>query len=403
MLNPNQIVELRKLVHANHDLSVFHGYAISQSALSMVNPANVRQLGVASAFTGQLRGPAQIFGTPADASCLKGVQAGPQTVPAKALYVVPRARVIGNNFLLGPAGEAFSPTPITNEDGFNRMLQYNAENHQGFAAERIGGAVKAFYAANRVSVDIAQRAVFLHNLEPGNYGSFLFRQLPQMLLLRDISLDFDAYIVPDRRPWLREALKLVGLPSRPIYTNREVAGATFESIALFNEFDAEGFFSPELSRKLSALAGTVWPSMAGPNGHNLYLSRSLGTTFRPDYRVLTNEAAVEDAFRRRGFTIVYPETLSFSEQVALFRNARAIAGPSGSGMLNAVFADQGTKILDMESFHYTVRQHAKIYSSTEKSYAFLFGALESRDRPPHVAPWSVPVDLLDGAIDWALG
>ena len=41
----------------------------------------------------------------------------------------------------------------------------------------------------------------------------------------------------------------------------------------------------------------------------------------------------------RGFEIVQPETLSFSDQVELFRSAGCILGEHGSGMHGAVFAD----------------------------------------------------------------
>ena len=228
--------------------------------------------------------------------------------------------------------------------------------------------------------------------------------MPQMLLLRDYPFDFDVYIVPDRTPWFREALQLIGLPNRPIFTIREVAGDVFDSIALLNEFDAEGFFSEEIAGRIAALSRTVWPSTIVPSRSKIYLSRRLSGIERPSYRPLTNEKAVEDVFERRGFRILYPETLSLSEQIGLCRQASAIAGPSGSGMLNAIFAEAGTRVLDLESFHYTVRQHAKIYSSTGKRYAFLFGDVDgSGGRPLHLAPWSVNMDVLDEAISWIEG
>ncbi len=45
---------------------------------------------------------------------------------------------------------------------------------------------------------------------------------------------------------------------------------------------------------------------------------------------LEDEEMVELAFARRGFEIVYPETLSIADQVSLFRNARTIAGTVSS-------------------------------------------------------------------------
>jgi capsular polysaccharide biosynthesis protein len=45
---------------------------------------------------------------------------------------------------------------------------------------------------------------------------------------------------------------------------------------------------------------------------------------------LQEEAAVERAFVRRGFEVVYPEVLSIADQVSLFRNAVVIAGTASS-------------------------------------------------------------------------
>jgi capsular polysaccharide biosynthesis protein len=98
---------------------------------------------------------------------------------------------------------------------------------------------------------------------------------------------------------------------------------------------------------------------------------------------------------------VYPETLTFREQIRVFGAARQVVGPSGSGMLNAVFAEDGAKVLDMESFHTTVRQHAKIYASTRKKYSFLFGNLAKDDEShPIVRSWMVPEDSFRAGLDW---
>ena len=54
-------------------------------------------------------------------------------------------------------------------------------------------------------------------------------------------------------------------------------------------------------------------------------------------RRLTNEADVEEIFRRHGFAVARPENLPIEMQVALACNARLIAGTSGSNMFNLAF------------------------------------------------------------------
>jgi capsular polysaccharide biosynthesis protein len=131
----------------------------------------------------------------------------------------------------------------------------------------------------------------------------------------------------------------------------------------------------------------------------IYVSRALSANRAPSYRVLTNESEIEDIARARGFQIVYPEALSLSGQCALFHRARAIMGPSGSGMLNAAFAPEGAKLADIEIFTYTVRQHAKLYSSSGKSYGFVFGESFAEDVSQRLhAPWKVDPALVSQAI-----
>ncbi len=77
----------------------------------------------------------------------------------------------------------------------------------------------------------------------------------------------------------------------------------------------------------------------------LYVSRLLSRTFLPHYRLLLNEIEVVDRFEKNGFEIVFPDSLDFDNQIRLFAEAKAIAGPSGSGMLNALFSGASAKSL----------------------------------------------------------
>ena len=74
----------------------------------------------------------------------------------------------------------------------------------------------------------------------------------------------------------------------------------------------------------------------------IYISRRGGSSFR----TLQNEAEVEVAAARLGFTIVRTEDHSFDDQVALFSRARVVIGPHGAGITNAVFAPPGCLVCD---------------------------------------------------------
>lgn len=98
-------------------------------------------------------------------------------------------------------------------------------------------------------------------------------------------------------------------------------------------------FAPEaidfLRRRLGHSTG-----VEGKPRRKLYLRRG-----KADHRNLIDEEAIEQVFVRRGFEVVCPETLSLTQQIELFSEAAAIAGPSGAAFANMVFAPAGCRIL----------------------------------------------------------
>jgi capsular polysaccharide biosynthesis protein len=62
------------------------------------------------------------------------------------------------------------------------------------------------------------------------------------------------------------------------------------------------------------------------------------------HRKLINHHVIEAVAQARGFRIVYPEDLSFAEQIRMVRGARLILAPSGSAALLGMFAQPGTKL-----------------------------------------------------------
>lgn len=58
-----------------------------------------------------------------------------------------------------------------------------------------------------------------------------------------------------------------------------------------------------------------------------------------------NEADIKKIFLDLGFEIIYPEEISFIKQVELFSQVEIIAGATGAGLTNIIFAPQNTKII----------------------------------------------------------
>lgn len=93
----------------------------------------------------------------------------------------------------------------------------------------------------------------------------------------------------------------------------------------------------ELLRELGASA------RKGPPGRRLFVSRrQLGRSTR-----IANEDELLEIASEFGFVEVMPETLPFSKQLRLFSEAEVVAGPHGSGLVNAIYMARGTGLCEL--------------------------------------------------------
>ncbi|MCX8042508.1 MAG: glycosyltransferase family 61 protein, partial [Desulfobacterota bacterium] len=70
-------------------------------------------------------------------------------------------------------------------------------------------------------------------------------------------------------------------------------------------------------------------------GKRVYISRD-----RVKRRQIVNELDVCRDLQTRGFEIVHPEEMTFTEQVHYFRSAKTIVAPHGGGLTNMVWAER---------------------------------------------------------------
>lgn len=292
---------------------------------------------------------------------------------------------------------------ITSKGFYSSEKNYIAGNHEKiFSSKNEGyGRVdqRVYIPFPRNTFNFSGVGLFLTYLEPGNHGSFIFRALPKLIFFIESGLKIDYIVSPDVSQSLRDTLRCLGLGEIRLISCKQAIGQIFEKLYVVDDFEEEGVLCSSTMRR-------IW-EMILPTGNPLsfrkkiYVSRKLNYGFRPKYRPLINEDEVERLLVKKGFEILYPESLSFSQQMVEFGSAGLIVGPSGSGMLNAVFAGAGTFVIDLESFTYTIAQHAKVYSSSMKNYGFVFGKYEEQTGFEPLRPWSVSIDDVDAAVEQA--
>lgn len=112
---------------------------------------------------------------------------------------------------------------------------------------------------------------------------------------------------------------------------------------------------PHASLRPQAFAYEAYGDLCRHIGKKLLAGRSIEKSDTPIWlsktklkhgvSVFANEFIVEDHLRKNGVDIVYPEELSFEDQLYLFSSRTTIAGTTGSAFHTAIFADNHPRVI----------------------------------------------------------
>jgi len=209
---------------------------------------------------------------------------------------------------------------------------------------------------------------------PAYYYHWLLDALPRLSVLEQFdSLKSVPLVVPESLTgFQRDSLALAGIPP--------------DRLAGFggNCWKVDRLFFPQLlsptgnpaPMAVSWLRNRFQSSMvAEPTVRKrLYVSRRDA----PKRRVL-NEDAVIDFLLGRGFEIVCPGNLSFSEQIALFSQAGIVVGPHGAGMTNMVFAPADATLIEFFGDSYINGCYWALTNLRGQTHAFLTAPTPTMD------------------------
>ena len=121
-------------------------------------------------------------------------------------------------------------------------------------------------------------------------------------------------------------------------------------------------------------AGQTPVRTARAGGGALYLSRAGGK------RNLVNREAMERIAAEHGLAVILPETLSLTDQIALFASAEMIAGEYGSALHNTIFAGAGAAVCALRG---TARHPSLVQSglatAMDQDVGYVFGGTEGRE------------------------
>ncbi|WP_244471767.1 glycosyltransferase family 61 protein [Methylobacterium sp. ARG-1] len=222
----------------------------------------------------------------------------------------------------------------------------------------------AAFGATRALVEVPEDAhaveagLMMFGLQSRNYGHWFCEFVPRMLAYNDprcpdgIPLCIDDHM-PDSH---EEILRLLDTRERPVM---KLPPKPVE-FGLLGMAPVPAFFPFDM-KPGRPFYDTVWPAdifaavrerilesarergvLSERTDRRLFISRKAFTQ-----RALVNEEEIAERLRPLGFEVIYPETMSFLEQVDAFHSAALVVGSSSSALSNALFCRPGCRILGL--------------------------------------------------------
>ncbi len=246
--------------------------------------------------------------------------------------------------------------------------------------------------ASRATRTIAGSAIAITSNEPSNYGSFLFRTLPKMHILRQAGLLNLPIIVWNGTSSYTELLTLAGADASAIIHHDTRGRLHADRLIVPSMRNPSAYLDPETR----ALFRHMVDRFGEPRqpGRRLYVSRLLNGNSVSSHQQMLNEVALIDRLRADGVQIFEPLGKSAQAQIKAFSSADMVIGPSGAGMFNTVFCHPGTKVIDIESEPHWIYAHAGLFASCDLPYGIFVGQVDPTDERAAHKRWAVDIDSL---------
>lgn len=253
-----------------------------------------------------------------------------------------------------------------------------------------------FFDREQPLIALKGKFIFCGWLIP-HYGHFLMETLSRLWCLNELnSSEFtfvfnyynDGNCFLEEKEWAKELLLSFGVtPEKIIFAD--------------GNYQVDRLYVPSQSMVLHSSVNCkaqayIWDTI---NSHlyrsgedtpkKIYLSRS---KLVRDKRKMLNELEVESVFQEAGFAIIYPESMSLSEQVTLMANADVVAGPSGSALHNAAFMKADALVISLTTPDFCLLNEVLCCYAARTKYQIFFG-ISNGDKT-----WDINIDELKVSI-----
>lgn len=205
----------------------------------------------------------------------------------------------------------------------------------------------------------------LASLQNNLYFHWMFEVLPRWNLLQRSAIDLDSidyFLIQNHRLFQQETIAKLNIPDSKILSNKFHVQAD-RLIAPF-----PGCVAWMNRSTCDFLRSTFLPAIA-TGSNRIYISRS-----QTNRRVL-NEPEIIEFLKQYQFESVTLETLSVSDQAALFANATVVIAPHGGGLTNLVFCRSNTTVIELFSPNFVYPCYWFLSNLVELDYYYLLGEM----------------------------
>ncbi len=226
-----------------------------------------------------------------------------------------------------------------------------------------------------------------------NYYHWMVEALPRLALLQKSGIEYDYVWIRTDYPFMKETLDILGIDRSKIIGKQHNYIQADELIvpSIPSAFGYSSEFVINFLREIF-----IPQAQENIKFHNfskkVFISRKKAVS-----RKIVNEDDVFALFKEHGFVAYVLEDLSVLEQVALFYNAEIIVGEHGAGLTNIIFAQPGTKILEI----FQARDRAMYWylsQALDLDYSFI-KTIEFDDKKNGNVHSKVPLDKIKNFIN----
>ena len=237
--------------------------------------------------------------------------------------------------------------------------------------------------------------LFLGSAGSFNYGHFLVDDLPRLKAAEALANSPSLTVV---MPKYGEAIDSMRRQAVQAFLGSGI-DMLFLSPDKLYRFDQLHYVSPvslhPVQKNPRAVAWTVERALALADAAPPQVEeRILVARHAAAGRVLVNQAAVAEALARLGYTLIYPEKLSFLDQVRRFAGAGQVIGLMGAAMTNTMFSPERTSLLYLAPDGWSEPFYWDLAMTRQQSYRIAFGDALMPGVPPHRSDFAMDVEAL---------